>query len=214
MGRCVQRERVCNRNGGVGLQMRSIGRSTYKVTARSHSMRQFLVLCALCALAAAATPQCSWQCDNPVCSAVCTPVCAPPACTCQSSDVTPTCSVACNATYNGACPDCETLCTPDTRCSSSNIMCEVLSCGWDCVKPVTCTPPTCQLQCEQPICSANVTHNGGEERGASAGCAVSAQAWSDSSVIATVIALSVLCASAVGLLCIVALRRSSRAQRR
>ena len=178
---------------------------------RACVMRWSLILCTALALADAAPPRCSWLCDDPSCDAICTPVCVTPACQCRvpatgalECDINPTCSTTCNSTYNAACPDCEVHCVPSPLCASCNTVCPPLSCGWDCVKPTSCPPPRCELQCEQPACSANVTH--GSSVSASPGCAASIAPWRDSTVVATVITLSVLCALAVVLLCVTAFR--------
>jgi hypothetical protein len=114
-----------------------------------------LLLLVLFSLTFAQTPNCTWQCDDPVCPAICQPVCSPPACTfigCSVGSARPTCWTTCDTPYNAidTCPLCSTHCNPPPL--SCTIECEEVQCGWVCDKPIYCHQPQCQLQCEQPTC--------------------------------------------------------------
>jgi len=157
----------------------------------------FKALVASTLLTARGAPRCSWMCDDPVCEAVCTPVCEQPQCQCfvpatgtPQCTVNPTCSTSCNTTYNGACPDCQTQCSASQLCETCDIVCPPLSCAWDCMKPTNCRQPVCELACEMPICSANITHMV-TENGllAQPGCG---SAWDAVPVLATVSTLGTL----------------------
>ena len=107
---------------------------------------------------------CSYLCDNPICEPVCQAVCAPANCStvctspayCYAVNCYTTCP---NMTYNGACPNCETHCSPLTCIPSGTcqVECTQPSCGWKCSKPSNCPQPRCELQCEQPVCSTGNT---------------------------------------------------------
>jgi hypothetical protein len=112
-------------------------------------------------------PECTYQCDAPVCSAVCKHICQPPHCTkCvmnPNTNVTTCnqpilfgCSIACpdDQCESDSCPICtlncnEVLCDGDPYCS---ILCQEVECSWACQKPTDCPYPTCELACEQPAC--------------------------------------------------------------
>jgi hypothetical protein len=118
----------------------------------------------LISISYACHPECSWQCDNPVCAAVCEPVCQPYNCSqCISTTTTTT---ECQKIHVGCavniqqdqcetdqCPVaelvCANLCQGISNCS---ITCAQLECGWSCQKPDNCPYPVCQLNCEQPAC--------------------------------------------------------------
>jgi hypothetical protein len=170
-------------------------------------MRRLWCLLAACA-AAVAAPTCTWMCDDPKCDAVCTPVCQAPACFCidaSQCDIKPLCSVSCNTTYDDGCPSCETQCAPDAAClGRCDIVCPPTLCAWDCIKPTNCPAPVCELQCDQPSCSANISHmnlrtgalNGQSGAGAPAPECIR-DPWGQNSVIATVVVLAVVCTVAL-----------------
>lgn len=120
------------------------------------------------AAALACHPECTWQCDDPVCAAECRPVCDEPVCEIQCEQgeqgeltrcAPPRCVVRCpdDRCETDECPQCETVCEPP-RCSGSavcTIHCEETSCGWACHKPRHCPKPHCELQCDEPCCQAS-----------------------------------------------------------
>jgi len=188
-------------------------------------MRRFWCLLAACA-AAGAAPTCTWMCDDPVCDAVCTPVCQAPACFCLDADqcdIKPSCSVSCNTTYDGyGCPNCVTQCVPDPACMGRcEIVCPQTQCAWDCIKPTNCPAPVCELQCEMPSCSANISHVklladalGGQQGGGALAPGCAHNPWGQNSVIATVVVLAVVCAMALVALCAIALQGKPEKRRR
>jgi len=118
-------------------------------------------------------PECTWQCDDPVCPAQCHPVCKHPRCQMQCEETPcaqctvkcekPECTVRCpkDMCESDSCPQCETVCSP-AKCHTSCIapepvcspLCEETQCDWKCKKPVMCPKPKCELQCEKPACEA------------------------------------------------------------
>lgn len=83
-------------------------------------------------------PECSWQCDNPICDADCHPYCEDPVCevSCQEgfecSEI-PNCTVVCapDQCENDNCPMCETVCQPLSSCPEEcQILCEETQCSW------------------------------------------------------------------------------------
>ncbi len=115
-----------------------------------------MILLLLLTVAIAQTPNCTWQCDDPVCPAMCRPICLPPACAytnCSFGSATPACRVTCEEDGGNAvdaCPVCETQCNPPP--APCVIQCEMTQCSWECNKPMFCPKPTCELQCELPAC--------------------------------------------------------------
>jgi hypothetical protein len=110
-------------------------------------------------------PECSYQCDDPVCPAACSPVCLPPVCSrclnhsgvLEDCVATDQCYTRCPADQCEAeqCPACETLC-PTGICRDAPdcvIQCEATQCGWRCTLPLDCPLPVCVLQCEAPACA-------------------------------------------------------------
>jgi hypothetical protein len=121
-------------------------------------------------------PECTYQCDDPVCKAVCNYVVV--------RNVN--CNVQCNGSYTplrGQCfqtPACHII-VPDDQCESDSCpvaqvqcgsvycnpapprgivcstLCEEVELAWKCRKPTIqdgCREPICELQCEQPACAA------------------------------------------------------------
>ena len=125
-----------------------------------------MLLLVLAAACLAANPVCRQLCDDPICEADCKPLCEPAACTYQCTDPStkcfqPQCTVDCDDTQTASdeCPSCETKCEPlvcfdRSKSSQCNILCEALSCGWDCSKPQKgkCKEATCVWECERPVC--------------------------------------------------------------
>ncbi len=119
----------------------------------------FFISCAF-----AQSLNCTYMCDDPVCSAICTPKCLSPNCTvsgCPPSQCDPpTCFTQCaplgNQSITDTCPMCETVCFP-LRCSPASsscvVLCEAPACGWNCRKPTKeeC-PINCEINCERPAC--------------------------------------------------------------
>ncbi len=137
-----------------------------------------LSLLYLTAIYAGCHPECTYECDNPVCAANCQPQCDSVKCRiCEQINVNATpvceedfidrgCEIRCPADQceSDSCPQCEvicagSLCDDDPTCV---IECEQIACGWDCQKPTNCPQPICILQCEQPACA--VTSAGVKER--------------------------------------------------
>ncbi len=126
----------------------------------------------------AAHPECTWQCDDPICAADCIPVCEAPVCTymCEPVDditvtcKTPQCHVSCPADQAemDACPQCETICAP-LKCkpaavANCSILCEETECSWWCVTPSDCPRPICELQCEAPACEGEAPSDASRSR--------------------------------------------------
>ncbi len=105
----------------------------------------------------AQTPNCTWQCDDPICSADCRPICQPPVCTYINCSGTPICWITCETTNINAidaCPLCTTQCNPaPVPCVTQ---CEESQCNWECSLPMYCPKPDCRLQCELPACGPSV----------------------------------------------------------
>lgn len=112
-------------------------------------------------------PQCRYACDDPVVNADCSSVCQPPKCQTecpfaltpgQQALLAPMCRVRCPVSDSEmtteACPACEVVCAPPPTVPSSrcNILCEVLTCAWQCRLPLHPPPIRCQLACERPTC--------------------------------------------------------------
>lgn len=111
----------------------------------------------------AATPECRWMCDDPICPAECEPVCDTPECIIQCTSGTcfqalPVCSTRCatEVVVSDNCPVCETICEPlPALCTPHcGILCEAVSCTWSCRKPSNCVRPQCELACERPACES------------------------------------------------------------
>ena len=111
-------------------------------------------------------PECSYQCDDPICAAVCEPICKPIVCNIlcsqgESSNCNPIqCGTQCPTDQDilGSCPLCEITCQP-LRCLPNNIceiQCHAIECSWKCVKPNDCPYPRCQLQCQAPACEFSI----------------------------------------------------------
>lgn len=124
----------------------------------------WLTIVMLCGLASSCHPECTWQCDDPVCPAICAPLCMPPSCqVCDNRTGTPVCQpygacqISCppNQCESDACPACEVQCTNPCRYPTCFVQCEEAQCAWQCQKP-SCPYPTCQLQCEAPACQAAI----------------------------------------------------------
>lgn len=130
-------------------------------------MKFFLLLiCATVVMGSATVPQCSWACDNPVCDTLCFPKCRPSNCsvTCDLGDPSecsePSCSTACDPLGSqdavNDCPMCEVTCNAPTCPSGTHenctVLCAPLDCFWDCIAPIDCAYPKCELQCASPAC--------------------------------------------------------------
>lgn len=125
-------------------------------------MRTLLVLGFLLTshLALACHPECVRVCAAPVTPAICEPVCAGPACViinatrewCATHK--PDCRVECPADQceSDQCPACAVICNPPPEaCNDGEILCEALTCSWQCVKPAP-IHDVCEWQCEMPAC--------------------------------------------------------------
>lgn len=122
------------------------------------------------AIAQACHPECTYQCDDPVCPASCVPVCLRPVCeVCVNSSSLicyplDGCYVRCPADMceSDSCPQCETICSSNACLNIPNctVLCEEVQCAWQCSKPTNCPYPTCLLQCEMPACPfSGATHS-------------------------------------------------------
>ena len=102
---------------------------------------------AFLATVSAVGPECRWQCDDPVCFAECVPVCEPPRCeaVCPEIIPAPTCLP----------PVCSLSCT---SASNSSVVDSCPSCEIRCNQPI-CTPvdAVCFNLCEPPDCSWKCT---------------------------------------------------------
>ena len=121
-------------------------------------MRNLLILIIFVALVSAGiTPECRWQCDDPICHAICRPVCQPPQCQSSCLGSTPDCWTSCIGTDGDisvadSCPYCSTKCNP-LSVPGCQITCGPPQCTWTCSKPLDgCRQPSCQLVCERPTC--------------------------------------------------------------
>ena len=92
------------------------------------------------------------MCDSPPCAAECKYVVEPIQCICQDSDDVPNCRVECepDVCELTQCPACSTYCDPLEGC---NYACPEIQSSWACRKPLTCQQPTCELNCESPVCA-------------------------------------------------------------
>ena len=127
-----------------------------------------LLLLPLLDVAGTCHPECSYECDNPVCAADCRPVCLPPVCAvCLNTTGTPVCYgtdkcwLYCpvDQCESDECPACATMC-PNSTCNGFDdcfMLCEEPECSWECQKPTNCPLPTCLLQCEMPACPHSST---------------------------------------------------------
>ena len=117
-----------------------------------------------CVKIRACHPECTWQCDDPVCPAACSPVCLAPSCqVCNNQTSTPFCvpydmwSTSCppDQSESDSCPVCAVTCTDPCRHNPyCFVQCEEVQCAWQCHKP-DCPYPTCELQCDAPACQAS-----------------------------------------------------------
>lgn len=109
-------------------------------------------------------PECTWQCDDPVCPADCTIHAGPLNCTVMCSDnghycYPPRCTHECldNVCETDMCPICSILCeAPRCRFVPLGVRCETMCSqgmfSWSCKKPKNCPYPKCELMCEKPAC--------------------------------------------------------------
>ena len=115
-------------------------------------------------------PQCTYQCNDPICAAVCEPICTPVNCEilCDPEDTPGVCNpincrseCATDGDILNSCPLCEVICDPlvcqpiDRPCV---IQCQQIECSWKCVKPTNCPAPICQLQCQLPTCEFSLSN--------------------------------------------------------
>lgn len=112
---------------------------------------------------ATVVPTCSWACNDPVCDAVCENKCAPVNCTITPMGSCPqvsgpSCSITCPPVNDTTvCPMCTVDCAAlPVACTDggSSITCDPANCGFECRPPGYCAYPTCQLQCNSPVCTA------------------------------------------------------------
>jgi len=132
-------------------------------------MGSFLILLVIIVLAprVQGSPPCYQICDEPPpCNATCTPKCLHPVCTTQCQDSHSECNpLHCTTRCpedagdpDTQCPSCETVCDPPVCApdgAACDILCEMLECGWSCVKSGACREKTCQVMCEQPVCAVD-----------------------------------------------------------
>jgi hypothetical protein len=127
----------------------------------------FLLLLLLLTPSLSVVPQCSYACDDPVCSAVCVPRCPPNSVSCATvcslpgnpcALFAPSCLITCarNQVVNTSrVPECEVHCaTLAPACTSSGCAIEcapLIGCGWDCSKNDSCPRPRCEQMCELPL---------------------------------------------------------------
>lgn len=112
-------------------------------------------------------PDGQWECDNPRCPVQCNERCSLPVCGIQCTGYCPhgTCNqpwcwVRCppNPTpldINSTCPACEVVCNPPSCPPSAgnfSIVCEELTCSWDCNLDQNCPKPVCHQVAEQVAC--------------------------------------------------------------
>jgi hypothetical protein len=122
-------------------------------------MRSLAWLLLLSQIAWACHPECTWQCDDPVCPAVCGFVCQPRVCSIvcpyrRPCPIEPRFFNHCppDQCESDECPACEILVEGLAEfCPFCNGTCEELECAWQCRKP-DCPYPKCILQCEEPAC--------------------------------------------------------------
>lgn len=121
------------------------------------------------------TPQCRYECTDPVCDEVCTPDCLTPTCQTRCPDMAltnlesagcamvcnqPSCQVECpsQGCAGNDCPACKTVCgEPVCTLSCPDQMncqeyCEQPVCNWKCKAPnaTSCPAPECTMTCEAP----------------------------------------------------------------
>lgn len=123
-------------------------------------------------VAGAGSVPCSWQCDDPQCSAPCDAVCDAPQCTQVAAGTVAgsgfslvnvdaslgsgsgACTVRCpgDQVATEECPQCETVCgTPE---ADKVWLCASTNCSWRATSPNPCPKPTCTLVCSEPACAA------------------------------------------------------------
>lgn len=114
-------------------------------------------------------PKCRWTCGTSHCNSLCEPRCKPPKCVtackkvslakCKRTCKDPQCAVVCPPQCeHGMCPKCKTVCG-ESVCSlqSGKALCESTcadpDCVWDCKPNPVCAKPTCQMKCDEAVCS-------------------------------------------------------------
>jgi len=133
-------------------------------------MSWFLLLLCIVGSVAGCHPECSWQCDDPVCLADVVSVCDPVNCTYQCEEpndtitcIGPICDLVCppDQCESDACPACEIQCEilectatddADINCTS---LCAEPQCSWYGTTPTDCPEPVCELVCETPACAGD-----------------------------------------------------------
>ncbi len=111
-------------------------------------------------------PECSFQCDDPVCPALCSFSCPDTLCQtapCDDSDCT--CESfgelqikECRLLAHAACPECDVgrsgrNCQNQAgRSCTCQTSCDAQPCTLSCQTPSFCPEPRCELQCESPAC--------------------------------------------------------------